>query len=255
MKRSAAALECLLLLVSPMFVSAANAGEFRCGSAEIRASINKDLTALARQYVAKLPADQAPPAFGAGMRFEIRDVRLEAALGEHALSCKGLIVHPGAASRQEATSFRVIQGDKGDVTYSAGDLENSAARAMMQDQKLKVASLALLKPGAAKPPPAVAAQIDLWLIDHYRRCWSYFGLGGTQDYVPALRIHMMEDGKLLGRPQLLNLPKDGEQQRLADSAVRAVNKCNPMEIPARFKPFYDQGYKDRTIRFDPKELS
>lgn len=117
------------------------------------------------------------------------------------------------------------------------------------------ASLGLPTGHAEKLSPAMAAQIDNWLIDHYRGCWSYFGLGGTQDYVPQLRIAMAQDGTLIGQPALINPPKDPNLRSLADSAIRAVNRCNPMEIPARFRPYYDQGYKDRVVRFDPKEMS
>ena len=45
------------------------------------------------------------------------------------------------------------------------------------------------------------------------------------------------------------------RQSLADSALRAVNKCNPLPIPERFRPYYDQGYRQRVVRFDPKEMS
>ena len=103
--------------------------------------------------------------------------------------------------------------------------------------------------------PSVAAQLDGWLIDHYRGCWSYFGLGGTQDYVPTVRIHMAQDGSLIGAPSIINPPRDPNLKSLADSALRAVNKCNPLPIPERFRPYYDQGYRQRVVRFDPKEMS
>ena len=40
---------------------------------------------------------------------------------------------------------------------------------------------------------------------------------------------------------------------LADSAMRAVRKCNPLRIPAQFAPYFDQ-WKNRTLRFDPEEM-
>ena len=119
----------------------------------------------------------------------------------------------------------------------------------------KVASLGLPTAHAEKLSQSMAAQIDGWLIDHYRGCWSYFGLGSTQDYVPQVRINMAQDGSLIGQPALLNPPSDPNLKSLADSAIRAVNRCNPLGIPERFRPYYDQGYKQRVIRFDPKEMS
>ena len=119
----------------------------------------------------------------------------------------------------------------------------------------QTASLGSPTAHAEKMSPSVAAQLDGWLIDHYRGCWSYFGLGGTQDYVPTVRIHMAQDGSLIGAPAIINPPRDPNLKSLADSALRAVNKCNPLPIPERFRPYYDQGYRQRVVRFDPKEMS
>ena len=66
---------------------------------------------------------------------------------------------------------------------------------------------------------------------------------------------MAQDGSLIGQPSLLNPPSDPNLKSLADSAIRAVNRCNPLEIPERFRPYYDQGYRQRVVRFDPKEMS
>jgi colicin import membrane protein len=126
----------------------------------------------------------------------------------------------------------------------------STGRALTQ-----MASLGSPTAHAEKLSPSMAAQLDGWLIDHYRGCWSYFGLGATQDYVPQLRIRMAQDGSLIGQPALLNPPNDPNLKSLADSAIRAVNRCNPLEIPDRFRPFYEEGYKQRIVRFDPKEMS
>ena len=136
------------------------------------------------------------------------------------------------------------------LDHDAPQRKASTGRALAQ-----VASLGSPTAHAEKMSPSVAAQLDGWLIDHYRGCWSYFGLGSTQDYVPQLRIRMAQDGSLIGQPSLLNPPNDPNLKSLADSAIRAVNRCNPLEIPERFRPYYDQGYKQRIVRFDPKEMS
>lgn len=121
-------------------------------------------------------------------------------------------------------------------------------------QLTQMASLGAPNTHAEKMSPSMMGQLDNWLIDHYRGCWSYFGLGATQDYVPAVRVRMAEDGSLIGQPALLNPPSDPNLRSLADSAVRAVNRCNPMSIPDRFKPYYD-AWRSRVVRFDPKEMS
>ncbi len=136
------------------------------------------------------------------------------------------------------------------LSHEAPQRKDSTGRSLAQ-----VASLGSPTAHAEKMSPSVAAQLDGWLIDHYRGCWSYFGLGATQDYVPTVRIHMAQDGSLIGAPSIINPPRDPNLKSLADSALRAVNKCNPLPIPERFRPYYDQGYRQRVVRFDPKEMS
>ena len=136
------------------------------------------------------------------------------------------------------------------LSHEAPQRKASTGRSLAQ-----VASLGSPTAHAEKMSPSMAAQLDGWLIDHYRGCWNYFGLGATQDYVPMIRIHMAQDGSLIGAPLIVNPPRDPNLKSLADSALRAVNKCNPLPIPERFRPYYDQGYRQRVVRFDPKELS
>ena len=40
----------------------------------------------------------------------------------------------------------------------------------------------------------------------------------------------------------------------AESALRAVRRCNPLRIPAQYQPFYDQ-WKDWVVGFDPEILN
>ncbi len=135
------------------------------------------------------------------------------------------------------------------LDHDAPQHKASTGRALTQ-----VASLGAANGHAEKMSPSMMAQLDGWMIDHYRGCWSYFGLGATQDYVPEVRVRLAQDGSLIGQPALINPPRDPNLKSLADSAIRAVNRCNPMEMPERFKPFY-QSWRDRTVRFDPKEMS
>ena len=82
------------------------------------------------------------------------------------------------------------------------------------------------------------AQLDGWLIDHYRGCWSYFGLGATQDYVPEVRVQMMADGSLAAQPKLLNPPSDPNLRSRSPTAPcarsPAATRCR---FPERYKPY------------------
>jgi colicin import membrane protein len=71
--------------------------------------------------------------------------------------------------------------------------------------------------------------------------------------VPEIRVHYAEDGSLTEAPQLVNPPADPALKALADSALRAVRRCNPLQIPARYQAYYEQ-WKGRIVRFDPEDM-
>ncbi len=121
-------------------------------------------------------------------------------------------------------------------------------------QKLtQVASLGAPNANAAVLSPSMMGQLAEFFTTQYLSCWTYFGLASSANYVPAVRLHLLQDGTLVGQPQLTNPPSDPNQRSLADSAVRAVQKCNPLKVPDRFAPFYDR-WRDQIIRFDQKAL-
>lgn len=119
-------------------------------------------------------------------------------------------------------------------------------------QLTQLASLGAPTAHAEKMSPSMMASVDGWLIDHYNGCWHYFGTGADQSYVPKVRVRLGPDGTLIGKPALVNPPSDANLRSLADSAIRAVNECNPLPIPAWFKPHYE-AWRDRTINFDLKD--
>jgi colicin import membrane protein len=125
----------------------------------------------------------------------------------------------------------------------------STARATSQ-----LASLGSPTASAAKMSPSMWGQLDGLLQDQYKQCWSYLALGNAQRYIPQIKVEYARDRSLIGAPVLLNPPSDPNLRSLAESALRAVRRCNPLNIPAQFTPFYDQ-WKSRTLRFDPEEMS
>ena len=121
-------------------------------------------------------------------------------------------------------------------------------------QKLtQVASLGAPNANAAVLSPSMMGQLADYFTTQYLGCWTYFGLASSANYVPAVRLHLLQDGTLMGQPLLTNPPSDPNQRSLAESAVRAVQKCNPLKIPERFAPFYEK-WRDQIIRFDQKAL-
>ncbi len=116
------------------------------------------------------------------------------------------------------------------------------------------ASLGSPTASAPKMSPSFWAGLDGVMEDQYRQCWSYLGLNTGVKYVPQVRVVYGSNGALEADPVLLNPPSDPAMQSLADSAMRAVRRCNPLKIPDQYAPYYDQ-WKGRVLRFDPEEMA
>ncbi|MGH6867464.1 MAG: cell envelope biogenesis protein TolA [Methylocella sp.] len=118
----------------------------------------------------------------------------------------------------------------------------------------QVASLGSPAASAAKMSPSLWDQLDGLLQEQYKRCWNLAGIGGQQKYIPEIHVQYTPDGSLIGQPVLLNPPSDPNLRALAESAMRAVRRCDPLTIPSRYQLYYDQ-WKGRIVRFDPEEMS
>ena len=60
------------------------------------------------------------------------------------------------------------------------------------------------------------------------------------------------DGSLAVQPQLVNPPSDPAWRPYAESAMRAVLKCNPLHVPPQYVPYFEQ-WKVKTVHFDPQD--
>jgi len=106
---------------------------------------------------------------------------------------------------------------------------------------------------APKMSPNMSAQLNGLLIEQYKRCWTYIGTAQGREYQPQVSVSYSQSGGLVGRPVLRNPPSDPALKSLADSALRAVQRCNPLQIPAQYMPYYNE-WKDLLLRFDPVEM-
>jgi hypothetical protein len=117
----------------------------------------------------------------------------------------------------------------------------------------QTASLGAPNASGQRMSPSMWGQLDGYLIEQYKRCWSYIPLGPTARYVPQIEVAYTASGALAREPRLRNQPSDPALRTLAESAMRAVRQCNPLRIPAQFQPYYNE-WKDRILRFDPDEM-
>ena len=100
---------------------------------------------------------------------------------------------------------------------------------------------------------SMASALDAWLTESYLNCWTPPpGMPEGDTYVAQIKVVFNPDGSLSGRPVLLNPPSDRAWRAHAESAMRAVRKCDPLRVPAQYMPYFDQ-WKIETIHFDPRE--
>jgi colicin import membrane protein len=152
----------------------------------------------------------------------------------------------------EATAEPAVKFDLSDISRILNK-ENPQRKAATGQELQQLASLGAPTASAAKMSPSLWGQLDGLLQDQYRHCWNYIGMAGQEKYVPQIHVQYAQDGALIGQPELLNPPSDPNLRSLADSAIRAVRRCNPLRIPAQYQPYYDQ-WKGRIVRFDPEDM-
>jgi hypothetical protein len=100
---------------------------------------------------------------------------------------------------------------------------------------------------------SLASALDAWLTESYLNCWTpppTMPEGDT--YVAEIKVIFNPDGSLSARPVLLNPPTDKAWRAHAESAMRAVKKCDPLKVPDQYMPYFEQ-WKVETIHFDPRE--
>ncbi len=125
-----------------------------------------------------------------------------------------------------------------------------------------VPSVAPPLPAAPAPPTPPApparmthaqeADFDSWMVKTYLGCWKPAAQPADADsYVAQVRLAFKPDGSLKKLPKLVNPPSDPAAKPQAKSVMHAVRACNPLPVPAQYRPFYEQ-WKTKTIHFDPQ---
>ena len=105
---------------------------------------------------------------------------------------------------------------------------------------------------ADRMSPSLAAALDAWLTDAYLNCWTPPPTMPQGDrYIAEVRVDFNPDGTLAATPELLNPPTDPAWRAHAESAVRAVLKCNPLRVPPQYAPYFEQ-WRTKTVHFDPQ---
>ena len=125
-------------------------------------------------------------------------------------------------------------------------------------------AVAMAAPPVPPPPPVAPppmpkrmtlteeASFDAWVIKTYLGCWKPAPQPADVDnYVAQVRLAFKPDGSLMKPPKLVNPPSDPALKPQAKSVMQAVHTCNPLPVPAQYRPFYEQ-WKTKTIHFNPQ---
>jgi hypothetical protein len=103
--------------------------------------------------------------------------------------------------------------------------------------------------------PAQQAGFDAWLVKTYLACWKPPRQPTDADaYVAQVRLAYNPDGSLMRPAKLINPPSDPALKPQAKSVMAAVENCNPLPVPAQYRPFYEQ-WKTKTVHFDPQVVA
>ncbi|HEY1783527.1 MAG TPA: hypothetical protein VGG79_24420 [Roseiarcus sp.] len=134
-----------------------------------------------------------------------------------------------------------------------------SAAAALTPPTLPAAVVAARTPTATPPieprarmSQAQQAGFDAWLVKTYLTCWKPPRQAPDSDlYIARVRLTYNPDGSLSKPARLVNPPSDPALKPQAKSVMAAVENCNPLPVPAQYRPFYEQ-WKTKTIHFDPE---
>ena len=91
----------------------------------------------------------------------------------------------------------------------------------------------------------------------FMQCWSIpLGIPYDDTMIVKIKIYLNTDGSLLKTPEVvqherMNKPSEKYFRTLAESALRAVRRCDPIKVPDVER--YDN-WKNLQLNFDPREI-
>jgi colicin import membrane protein len=85
--------------------------------------------------------------------------------------------------------------------------------------------------------------------EQMERCYSAPVGAARNVTLPVLDVRFNPDGSLAAEPRVIRAGSTPLERSVAESAARAVRRCAPYTIPAKFAPFY-QDWKSWHVEFD-----
>jgi outer membrane biosynthesis protein TonB len=119
------------------------------------------------------------------------------------------------------------------------------------------------RPAASAPAPQVAsidqrrdaAQLANMVAQQIIPCWNVpAGARDARDMRVGIRITLNPDGSLRGIPSMQDqsrMGSDGVFRAFGESAIRALQQCSPLRLPADKYAMW----QDMIVNFDPRDLA
>ena len=152
-----------------------------------------------------------------------------------------------AKARREAELAKKL--DVGDLRQFLNSKDRNQSTGATGAEIQKTASLGTAAGTAAKLNPSMRDALGAIIKEQMERCYSApVGASGNV-ILPILDVRFNADGSLAAEPRVIRAGSTALDRTVAETAARAVRRCAPYNIPAKFAPFY-QDWKTWHIEFD-----
>ncbi|MFC4173983.1 cell envelope integrity protein TolA [Microvirga sp. GCM10011540] len=153
-----------------------------------------------------------------------------------------------AKARKEAQVAKKL--DMGDIRQFLDNKERNQSTGTTGAEVQKTASLGTATGTAAKLNPSMRDALMGLLREQIERCYTAPISASTGTATPpVIDIRLNEDGSLMRDPAVLQAGASSTDRAVADAALRAVRRCAPFRVPAKFAPFYTD-WKTLNVQFD-----
>jgi colicin import membrane protein len=140
--------------------------------------------------------------------------------------------------------------DPGDIRQLLRSKEKTASSGATGAEVNRTAALGTAVGSAQKLNPSMRDALAGIFREQIERCYMPPpGSATTPAEMPVLDVRFNADGTLAAEPKVQRAGSKPIDRAVADAALRAVRRCAPYRIPARFAPFYDD-WKYWLIEFD-----
>jgi colicin import membrane protein len=157
-----------------------------------------------------------------------------------------------AKARKEAEAAKKL--DFGDIKQLLQNKEKHQSTGATGTEVQKTASLGTQTGNAAKLSPSMEDALRGVLKEQIEKCYSAPpGAMVASTSIPVLDVKFNADGTLAAEPRVLQSGSSSLDRAVADAALRAVRRCAPYNIPAKFAPYYSS-WKHWNMHFEPPSV-